>query len=112
MMDKAFILSHNNEHSGDSERDAFLLGKEDSVQLPHYFLDCSTYPTSILPKQLYFEANFNLIPEYDYPYTDLRIPILSKKMLSVLIDISDSRSSRCSAGHLEALIIGICNPVK
>ena len=38
-----------------------------------------------MPKEIYFRANFHVIPEHtDFPITDLTFPIFSKKMIDVI----------------------------
>lgn len=79
-----YKLSHDYNHSGDPEIDAKIVSYEGSVKLPYYLIDIKTYPLAVLPSKIYFQANFNLIPDYDYPLTDFEIPVMSMKMLEVL----------------------------
>lgn len=86
---KVFTLKHDSDHSEDSERDAFLVEYDGSINLPYYIIDCNTYSKDRLPRHIYFQANFNLILNYDYPYTDIRVPICSQAMLSVLFNFKN-----------------------
>ena len=41
-----------------------------------------------MPKEIYLRANFNVIPNNtDYPITDLTFPIISKKMIDILLSV-------------------------
>src|SRR6478736_999904 len=77
-----YILKHDYTHSGDSERDAFHMPFEFSDRFSVMLIDPKY--SKKLPKQIFFRANFNVIPQYDYPLTDLGIPIMSKKMTDAL----------------------------
>lgn len=81
-MSKSYILKHDFTHSGDPERDAFHVPFQYSDRASTIFLN-PKYKDK-LPNLIYFQANFNLIPEFDYPLTDLNIPVMSDRMLEVL----------------------------
>jgi hypothetical protein len=88
MIDKVYILKWDYNHSGDSERDAFHVPFKDDDKLPYYFSNPGLYGEHLLPKVIYFQANFNVIPEVDYPLTDLPIPIMSLKMVDTLTKVT------------------------
>ncbi|MFV0541355.1 MAG: hypothetical protein ACK5MZ_08990 [Aestuariibaculum sp.] len=81
-MSNCYILKHDFTHSGDPERDAFHVPFQYSDRASTIFLN-PKYKDK-LPNVIYFQANFNLIPEFDYPLTDLNIPVISDQMLQVL----------------------------
>jgi uncharacterized protein DUF1629 len=77
---KAYILDWELSHLGDDEFDAVLVkfpGWEDSMNLLG-----GRYS---LPSRIFFEANFRTLSLIDYPYNDVFWPIMSKRMLNVLI---------------------------
>jgi hypothetical protein len=82
---KIYKLKQDFEHSGDSEKDAFHIPFEHSDKASVIFLNKKYI--SKLPERIYFESNFNLIPKYDYPLTDLRIPIMSDKLIQLVKSI-------------------------
>jgi hypothetical protein len=81
-MTKCYILKHDYEHSGDSEKDAFHVPFQYSDRASTIFLN-PKYRDK-LPSIIYFQANFNLIPKFDYPLTDLSVPVMSDRMLDIL----------------------------
>lgn len=87
MENLAFKLNWDFNHSEDPGKDAFCWNKQKYLDLAGDMY--STTREISLPKTIYFQANLDLIPRYDYPLTDLRIPILSKKMLSTLINVKE-----------------------
>lgn len=48
------------------------------------------YDSKDLPNILYFEAHhrMQLVQKYDYPYTNIDIPIMNQKMLEVLLSVA------------------------
>lgn len=88
-MSKVFKIDFDYNHSGDSGRDAFHVPFAEEQNISVYMIDTEMYESSLLPEKIYFQANFNLIPEYDYPLTDLNIPVMSKKMLGITQTIGD-----------------------
>ncbi|MFY7827952.1 MAG: imm11 family protein [Flectobacillus sp.] len=93
MKKTAYILKWDIYHSEDPGYDAFCVAKEKylslSVHLSLFANDDWRHKSGFLPpKILYFQSNFDMIPQYDYPYTDLYTPIISKRMLKVLLEIS------------------------
>ncbi|MTI30877.1 hypothetical protein [Xanthovirga aplysinae] len=87
MNTKVYKLTHDYNHSGDPERDAFHFPFEHANKASIMFINPKYRER--LPDKIYFQANFSLIPEYDYPLTDLRIPVMSLKMLSVLKSLGE-----------------------
>lgn len=86
-MEKIYIINWDYSHSGDMERDAFHIPFENSDKSSTLFLN-PRYKDK-LPDYVLFKANFNIIPEFDYPLTDLNVPILSDRMISILSEIDD-----------------------
>ena len=86
-MKKIYKLEHDFNHSGDSERDAFHVPFEGNNNIAYYMIDTEMYSFNLLPKQIFFQANFRLIPDYDYPFTDLNIPVMSIRMLSTILSV-------------------------
>lgn len=87
-MNNVYKLSHDYNHSGDSEIDAKVIEFEGSSKLPYYLIDVKTYSLNVLPSRIYCQANLSLIPDYDYPLTDMEIPIMSLKMLEILESVN------------------------
>lgn len=86
-MKKIFSLNWDYNHSGDMERDAFHIPFENSNKASTIFLN-PRYKDK-LPDKVLFRANFNTIPNVDYPLTDLNIPILSDRMITLLNEEGD-----------------------
>tara|TARA_R110001583_G_scaffold41589_1_gene132179 strand:- start:598 stop:1227 length:630 start_codon:yes stop_codon:yes gene_type:complete len=86
-MKKIYSINWDYNHSEDMERDAFHIPFENSDKASTLFLS-SRYKDK-LPDYILFRANFNIIPEFDYPLTDLNVPILSDRMISILNEIDD-----------------------
>lgn len=84
---KIYKLKQDFEHTGDTGKDAFHIPFEHSDKASVIFLNKKYIPK--LPDKIYFEANFNLIPKYDYPLTDLRIPIMSDKLIQLVKTIGN-----------------------
>jgi hypothetical protein len=81
-MNKIYSLNWDSNHIVDDNLDAYHLTFQNSEMATLLFLH-PKYKDK-LPLELLFRANFNLIPKVDYPLTDLNIPILSNKMISIL----------------------------
>lgn len=88
-MDKVYRLSHDYNHSGDPERDAFHVPFEGDNNISAYMIDTEMYGSGLLPDRIYFQANFLLIPKYDYPLTDLNIPVMHHRMLDVFLALDE-----------------------
>lgn len=86
-MDKVYKLSHDYRHSGDSERDAFHVPFEGDNNISVYMIGIETYGSEVLPSQMFFQANFRLIPKYHYPLTDLNIPVIYERMLKIFLGL-------------------------
>ena len=85
---KVYKLLHDNNHSGDSEKDGFLLKYDGWNLLPYQLID-PKIPVEKLPSQIHFQANFNVIPKYDYPVTDVGVSVMSVKMYDTLDGIGN-----------------------
>lgn len=86
-MAEVYILKCDFNHSGDSETDATHMSFKDDKKISLYFSNPLMYGDELLPEKIYFQADFNLIPKYDYPLTDLRIPVMSLRMLRVFEEL-------------------------
>ena len=90
MESEVYILNNDTSHSEDPGYDAFCWDKQNFLDLPSRmcmdkkYIEKSAFE---LPQKLFFQANFDLIPLYDFPYTDLNILIMSKKMLQTFTAI-------------------------
>lgn len=85
-MEKVYKLLHDEGHSGDSLKDGFLLKYEGWNTLSYQLIDPKT-PINKLPSTIYFQANFNVIPEFDYPTTDVGISVMSQRMFHLISDL-------------------------
>ncbi|MBI9064673.1 MAG: hypothetical protein JEZ14_21995 [Marinilabiliaceae bacterium] len=85
-MEKVYKLSWDLSHSGDPEKDAFHLPFKNENE---FGVDIISLREFELPEQIYFQANFNLIPKYDYPLTSLEVPVVSKRILEILNSLGD-----------------------
>lgn len=80
-MEKVYKLNWDFNHSGDPEKDAFYLPFKNDNEFGADIISTRDFD---FPEQIYLQANFNLIPEYDYPLTSLMVPILSNRMIEIL----------------------------
>jgi hypothetical protein len=81
------ILRWDLSHLGDNEYDARLIkfrGWEDTLRL-------SSAKAYSLPKVVRFDADFRALSKLDYPYNDVRWPIMSARMLDVLTGVGQLR---------------------
>lgn len=83
---KCYKLDKEYTHSGDLEKDAFCIPFDGIDDFGSNMMDIDNFD---IPSRLYFTANFQLIPKYDYPLTDLTAPVMSKRMLEVLLGIKE-----------------------
>ena len=82
-MKRIYKIVLDTSRKGDPEYDAVLYRSDDSEKISYYFSNPNIYDENLLPKEIYFDANFNYIPEYDFPFLDVNIFIVSKKVLSI-----------------------------
>jgi hypothetical protein len=80
----AYLLQMVKQDLGDLEHDADLV-KFDGFEATSFDLT----ELLSLPDVIYFEAAFHVITQKDYILNDMLWPILSKKMLNVLISVGD-----------------------
>ena len=80
-MEKVYKLNWDFNHSGDPEKDAFHLPFKNDNEFGADIISTRDFD---FPEQIYLQANFNLIPEYDYPLTSLMVPILSNRMIEII----------------------------
>jgi hypothetical protein len=76
----AFVLKWELSHLGDDEYDARLLkfpGWENTMRL-------SSTKEYNLPQPIRFDANFRTLARVDYPYNNVRWPIMSSRMIQTL----------------------------
>ncbi|MBD1920029.1 hypothetical protein H6F77_02715 [Microcoleus sp. FACHB-831] len=81
---EVYILEWDLSHLGDDIYDAELIkfsGWENTVGL------ALTEDYFSLPQKVYFEANFQTLNTVDFPYNNVRWPIMSKRMLSTLLAV-------------------------
>lgn len=83
-MTRIFKLKLDTQRTGDPEYDAVQINLKEFNNVPFYFLDPNTYSIDRIPKLLYYDANFEYIPKYDFPFTDSGIFTVSKKVKEVL----------------------------
>jgi hypothetical protein len=80
---EAYNLDWDLNHLGDDEFDAQLVkfsGYENIVRL-------ASPKRYSLPEKVFFEANFRKLESTDFPYNDVNWPIMSKRMLDVLLSV-------------------------
>jgi len=83
---QVFKLSKDFNHSGDPDFDAFHIEFDNSNEFGTNMMGIKKFN---YPKVIYFQANFDLIPLYDYPLTDLSAHIMSKKMIDLIKSVKD-----------------------
>ncbi len=90
-MIEIYKLKHNDDSWGhidfiDHQRGAYQIPVDSEV-----YNDIGGMQTTRdleLPKAIYLAADYNIIPEVDYPHNSLLADVLSKKMLSVFTELS------------------------
>lgn len=90
MESEVFILSSDPYHSEDPGYDAFCWDKQKFLDLPSKMCMDNSYIEKSgfeIPQKLFFQANFDMIPFYDFPYVDLSLLIVSNNMLNILNSI-------------------------
>jgi len=85
-MNKVYLVKHDYDHSGENERDAFHIP---FVGVESIGVIMNGVENSELPSKISFQANFKLIDDYDYPLTDLTIPIMSDRMIKIFKSLDD-----------------------
>jgi len=80
-MGEVYKLNWDFNHSGDPEKDAFHLPFKNDNEFGADIISTRNFDA---PEQIYFQANFNLIPKYDYPLTSLMVPVLSDRMIKLI----------------------------
>ena len=84
-MKKLYKLLHEYEHLIDMDFDA---SSEPFIGIDTIGYDMMNTESFNMPKEIYLRANFNVIPNNtDYPITDLTFPIISKKMIDILLSV-------------------------
>lgn len=85
-MKKVYKLHYDFNHLMYADFDSFHIAFESSNLIGANMISTRDFK---LPEKIYFQANFNIISNYDYPITDLGIPIMSKRMINILLKIKD-----------------------
>ncbi len=85
-MGEVYKLNWDFNHSGDPEKDAFHLPFKNDNEFGADIISTRAFD---FPKQIYLQANFNLIPEYDYPLTSLMVPVLSDRMIEIISSLGE-----------------------
>jgi hypothetical protein len=80
-MQNCYLLTLDFNHSGDPEYDAFNLPFEGDNMIGAHMMGVREVE---LPRRIYFTADFELIPKYDFPLTNLNMPVMSLRMWRVL----------------------------
>ncbi|NER17553.1 hypothetical protein [Spongiivirga citrea] len=84
---KIYQLIYDYNRSNDSEKDAYHIPFEHSNIASSIFLNKKH--TERLPKKIYFRSNLNIITKTDFPLNDLRIPIMSDRLIKLIKSIGD-----------------------
>lgn len=86
-MVRVFKLNLNTERLGDPAYDAVILPTEHSNKFRYYFSNPNLYGIENLPSEISFLSNFNYLPEYDIPFTDSGLFIISSRTEKILSSI-------------------------
>lgn len=81
-MNRIYVLNWDYTHSQDMERDAYHIPFPDSNKSSIIFL--SDKYLNKLPKHIYFRSNLSILNDIDFPLNDLKIPVVSQKMMNIL----------------------------
>jgi hypothetical protein len=81
---KAYKLNCNIDHLGESAEDAWLI---DYPNTPDAGIFWRITGLLNLQERIEFEAIGSMLDLTDYPYTDIRWPIMSKRMLNTLLSV-------------------------
>lgn len=82
-MSKIFKIKLDTSRNTDPDFDAVLITFKDSNKQRYYFSNPNLYDTNLLAERLCFDANFSHVPEFDFPFTDSGIFIISKKVKKI-----------------------------
>jgi hypothetical protein len=85
-MKEFYKLSKNKDHLFDMDFDISIVSFEGSNKLGGKFQFVDEIH---MPGNLFFSANFDTIPQIDYPISDPIIPVMSYKMLNVLKEVGE-----------------------
>lgn len=88
-MSKIFQTKLNTTRIGDLDYDAKLISSGDSNKWPYYFSNPNLYDLDLLPPRIILLANFNIIDDWDIPFTDSGIFIFSKKLINIFREFDD-----------------------
>lgn len=82
----AFILKKDYKHLLDMDYDAHHVAFKESNLFGARITDTRKID---LPKKIYCQANFNIIPEYDFPIVDVADSVFSEKMFNIFLNIGE-----------------------
>ena len=88
-MKNIFKLILDTKRLGDPAYDAVILPTEHSTKFRYIFSNPNLYGIENLPSEIYFSANFNYIPEYDVPFKDSGLFVISKRFEKIIFEIKD-----------------------
>ena len=91
VMKKAYKLKWDFSHIIDDDYDVTIIENVDTSMIASRLIGIRDIS---FPDCLYFKANFNLIPKYDYPLNDLGIPVCSNRMMDLLFSKSNIELKR------------------
>nr|WP_321453085.1 hypothetical protein [uncultured Carboxylicivirga sp.] len=83
---KIYELRTDNHHSGDPDFDAWFIPFDGHESFGSNMMGINKFDC---PDILYMIAQFELIPEYDYPNVETTAPIMSSKMLETIKECGD-----------------------
>ncbi|BDC98837.1 imm11 family protein [Persicobacter psychrovividus] len=86
-MEKVYKLKWDLDHSGDSEKDAFHFTFKNDIEFGADIISTRYFE---LPDEIYFQANFSIINEYDYLLNSLMAPVMSNRMLEIITCLGDT----------------------
>ncbi len=87
-MKEAFILKSSKNPKVDADYDAYCLPFKGNNLIGAHMMGINDFEK---PERIYFVADFESIPEYDFPSTDMTFPVMSKRMLKALLDVGNFR---------------------
>jgi len=86
---QAYILESDLDHVDDSGSDVSIIPFDGYHKLRYYFFDPYTYEKELIPSEIICVANFSVLKDIDYLVSDFRVPIMSRRMLDVLLSLSE-----------------------